>query len=48
MIELTEQHHNAVSSEHNPIVIDPQTNAAYVLVRKEFFDPKACSTTIRK
>ena len=38
MIELTEAQRHAVSSQENPTIIDPDTNAAYVLVRKELFD----------
>lgn len=40
MIELTELQRQAIatSAESPPIVIDPDTNATYVLVRKEFYD----------
>lgn len=38
MIELTQEQRLAVSAEQNPMVLDPQTNAEYVLVRKELFD----------
>jgi hypothetical protein len=40
MIELTEAQRQAiaVSDEAPPTVIDPQTNVAYVLLRKEVFE----------
>ena len=38
MIELTLEQRRAVSSEESPTVIDPDTKAAYVLVRKEVFE----------
>jgi hypothetical protein len=38
MIALTEEQRQAVSTEENPTVVDPQTKVAYTLVRKELFD----------
>lgn len=40
MIELTDAQRQAIASsqESPPTVIDPQTNAAYVLVRREVYD----------
>ena len=38
MIELTEEQRRLVSAEQNPVIVDPQTLAAYVLVRKDVFD----------
>jgi len=38
MIELSEQQCQAFAAEENPTVIDPTTNASYVLVRKDVFD----------
>lgn len=38
MIELTEEQQHALRSEDTPTVVDPATNAAYVLVRKDVFD----------
>jgi hypothetical protein len=38
MIELTEEQRRSVAGQENPIIIDPATNAAYILVRKDVFD----------
>jgi hypothetical protein len=39
MIELTEQQRQAIArGEDPPTLIDPDTQAAYVLVRKEVYD----------
>ena len=38
MIELSTEQQLAIAVEENPTVIDPRTNAAYILVRKEVFD----------
>lgn len=38
MIELTEAQRQAIAGEENPLVIDPQTQAAYVLIRQEVFE----------
>jgi hypothetical protein len=38
MLELTEGQRQVVSGEENPTILDPQTQEAYVLVRKTVFD----------
>jgi hypothetical protein len=38
MLELTEEQRQAVSSEENPTIVDPQTLEAYILIRKAVFD----------
>jgi hypothetical protein len=38
MIELTVEQRHAVSLEDSPTVINPDTNAIYILVRKEVFE----------
>jgi len=40
MVELTEAQRLAIASgqEFPPTIVDPQTKAAYVLVRKEVYD----------
>jgi hypothetical protein len=38
MIQLTEEQRRCVADQENPTIVDPDTNAAYVLVRKEVFD----------
>jgi hypothetical protein len=38
MLQLTEEQRQTVAAQENPTIVDPDTNAAYVLVRKELFD----------
>jgi len=40
MIELTEEQRQAIAADAAtpPIVVDPQTKAAYVLIRKELYE----------
>ncbi len=38
MIELTDEQGHAIDDGENPVVIDPRTKQAYVLMRKELFD----------
>ena len=38
MLELTEEQRQAVSTEDNPTVLDPQTHEAFILVRKATFE----------
>jgi hypothetical protein len=38
MIELSEEQRLAIMTEENPTVVDPSTQASYILVRKEVFD----------
>lgn len=38
MIELTPEQRHAVAGTESPIVLDPETNESYVLVRKAIYD----------
>jgi hypothetical protein len=38
MIELTPEQWQAIAQEENPMVIEPASKTAYVLVRKEVFE----------
>ncbi len=38
MIELTAEQRALVAHQENPTVVDPVSNAAFILVRKELFD----------
>ncbi len=38
MIELTHEQRLAFATQASPVLIDPDTNAIYVLVRKDVFD----------
>ena len=38
LLELTEEQRQVVASEENPTILDPQTQEAYILVRKAVFD----------
>ena len=38
MVELTQEQRLTLAQEENPTVIDPETRAEYVLVRKELYE----------
>ena len=38
MIELTQEQWHAIAQEENPTVIEPQSNTAYVVLRKDIYD----------
>ena len=38
MIELTSEQWDAIAHEENPVVIEPESKTAFVLVRKEVYE----------
>jgi hypothetical protein len=38
MLELTQEQRQAIAGAESPVILDPETQQSYVLVRKEVFD----------